>query len=90
MSHREAVISKLVDPQSVAVVGASTKPGSVGYVILENLMTRFKGQVYPVNPKYDEVELRGRRIKFYKSVSEIGDPLDVVVVATPAPPCPKY
>jgi acyl-CoA synthetase (NDP forming) len=54
------------------------------------LVTRFKGQVYPVNPKYDEVELRGRRIKFYKSVSEIGDPLDVVVVATPAPPCPKY
>jgi acyl-CoA synthetase (NDP forming) len=89
MSHREAVISKLVDPQSVAVVGASTKPGSVGYVILENLVTRFKGQVYPVNPKYDEVELWGRRIKFYKSVSEIGDPLDVVVVATPAPTVPK-
>jgi acyl-CoA synthetase (NDP forming) len=78
MSHREAVISKLVDPQSVAVVGASTKPDSVGYVILENLMTRFKGQVYPVNPKYDEVELRGRRIKFYKSVSEIGEPLDAL------------
>jgi acyl-CoA synthetase (NDP forming) len=89
MSHREAVISKLVDPQSVAVVGASTKPGSMGYVILENLVTRFKGQVYPVNPKYDEVELRGRRIKFYKSVSEIGNPLDVVVVATPAPTVPK-
>jgi len=37
MSRRGAVISKLIDPQSVAVVGASTKPGSVGYVILENL-----------------------------------------------------
>jgi acyl-CoA synthetase (NDP forming) len=44
------VLSKLIDPQSVAVVGASTKPGSVGYVILENLVTRFKGEMYPVNP----------------------------------------
>ena len=57
MSHRNTVLPKLIDPQSVAVVGASTKPGSVGYVILENLITRFKGEVYPVNPKYDEVGL---------------------------------
>jgi acyl-CoA synthetase (NDP forming) len=83
------VLSKLIDPQSVAVVGASTKPGSVGYVILENLVTRFKGEVYPVNPKYDEVELWGRRIKFYKSLSEVKDPVDVVVIATPAPTVPK-
>jgi len=58
MSHNDVImISKLVDPQSVAVVGASTKPDSVGYVILGNLVTRFKDQIHPVNPKYDEVEL---------------------------------
>ncbi|ABL87662.1 CoA-binding domain protein [Pyrobaculum islandicum DSM 4184] len=83
------MISKLFDPQSVALVGASTKQGSVGYVILENLVTRFKGVVYPVNPKYDEVELWGRRIKFYKSILEIDAPIDAVVIATPAPTVPK-
>jgi acyl-CoA synthetase (NDP forming) len=40
------VLSKLIDPQSVAVVGASTKPGSVGYVILED-------QGIPVYPTPD-------------------------------------
>ncbi|MGC9051449.1 acetate--CoA ligase family protein [Pyrobaculum sp.] len=83
------MLTKLIDPQSVAVVGASPKQGSVGYVILENLATRFKGPVYPVNPKYDEVELWGRRLKFYKSVAEIPDPVDVAVIATPAPTVPK-
>ncbi|ACB40558.1 acetate--CoA ligase family protein [Pyrobaculum neutrophilum] len=83
------MISKLLDPQSVALVGASPKPGTVGYVILENLVTRFRGAVYPVNPKYDEVELWGRKLKFYKSVSEIDATVDVVVVATPAPTVPS-
>jgi acyl-CoA synthetase (NDP forming) len=45
--------------------------------------------VYPVNPKYDEVELWGRRIKFYKSLSEVKDPVDIVVIAMPTPAVPK-
>ncbi|MEM1597547.1 MAG: acetate--CoA ligase family protein [Pyrobaculum sp.] len=81
--------SKLLDPESVAVVGASPKQGSVGYVILENMVTRFKGRTYPVNPKYDVVELWGRKIRFYKSLLEIEDAVDVAVIATPAPTVPK-
>lgn len=83
------MISKLLDPQSAAVVGASPKPGTVGFVLLENLATRFKGRAYPVNPKYDVVELWGRKIKFYKSLLEIEDDVDVAVIATPAPTVPK-
>lgn len=83
------MLSKLLDPESVAVAGASPKQGSVGYVILENLVNRFRKKVFPINPKYDEVELWGRVIKFYKSISEVPDPVDVVVIATPAPTVPK-
>ncbi|MEZ0319331.1 MAG: acetate--CoA ligase family protein [Pyrobaculum sp.] len=83
------MVSKLLDPESVAVVGASPRQGSVGYVILENMVTRFKGRAYPVNPKYDVVELWGRKIRFYKSLLEINDTVDVVVIATPAPTVSK-
>lgn len=83
------MLSKLIDPQSVAVIGASAKQGSVGYVILENLVNRFQGSVYPVNPKYDEAELWGRKLKFYKSILEIQEAVDVAVIATPAPTVPK-
>jgi acyl-CoA synthetase (NDP forming) len=83
------VLSKLIDPYSVAVVGAFTKPSSICCVILENLVTRFKRVVYQANPKYDEVEPWGRRIKFYKSLNVAKGPVGVVVIATPAPTVPK-
>ena len=83
------MVLKLLDPDSVAVVGASPKPGTVGYIILENLATRFRGEVYPVNPKYDVVELWGRKIKFYKSIADVEKIVDVVVIATPAPTVPR-
>ncbi|MCC6020054.1 MAG: acetate--CoA ligase family protein [Thermoproteaceae archaeon] len=83
------MLKKLLYPSSVAVIGASPKPGSVGYVVLENLLSRFKGAVYPVNPKYDEVELWGRKVKFFKSVLDVQEPVDVAVIATPAPTVPK-
>lgn len=83
------MVLKLLDPDSVAVVGASPKPGTVGYIILENLATRFRGEVYPINPKYDVVELWGRKIKFYKSIADVEKIVDVVVIATPAPTVPR-
>lgn len=45
--------------------------------------------MYPVNPKYDVVELWGRKIKFYKSIADVEKIVDVVVIATPAPTVPR-
>ncbi len=46
----------LLEPRSVAVVGASPKPGSVAGTILKNLQDcGYRGGLYPVNPKYTEV-----------------------------------
>ncbi len=48
-------LSELFAPETVAVVGATDREGSVGKAILENLRAEFEGTVVPVNPKRDEI-----------------------------------
>lgn len=67
-------------PQSVAIVGASTKEGSVGNDIVKNLSQGFTGNVYPVNPKAEE--LYG--LKCYASLTAISAPVDLMVIVVPA------
>jgi acetyl coenzyme A synthetase (ADP forming)-like protein len=67
-------------PRSVAVVGASRDPSSIGYRILEALvLNRFQGPVYPVNPKATVVGC----FRAYPSVRELPEPVDLAVVAVP-------
>ncbi len=69
-------------PKSVAVVGASGTPGKLGYVIIKNMAdSDFDGEVYPVNPKSDEI----LGYKVYKSLTEIPGDVDLVVTALPTP-----
>jgi acetyl coenzyme A synthetase (ADP forming)-like protein len=86
-------LDNFFDPQSVAVVGASANPAKVGYALVRNLLfgrmhgledrdQGFKGPVYPVN--YKGGELLGEKV--YASLAEIGEPIDLMVVAIP----PKY
>ncbi|MEO9595149.1 CoA-binding protein, partial [Rhodopirellula bahusiensis] len=50
-------LDKIFRPRSVAVIGASSRIGSVGNTVLRNLVDgQFSGDVYPVNPKYKFVE----------------------------------
>src|SRR5690349_177256 len=72
-------------PESVAVVGATENPGSVGRTILWNLMTSpFGGTVFPVNPKRTSV----LGVKAYPSLAEIPEPVDLAVIVTPPPSIP--
>jgi acetyltransferase len=48
-------LSELFAPETVAVVGATEREGSVGCAIMDNLVADFDGRVVPVNPNYDEV-----------------------------------
>ena len=74
-------LSSLLRPRSVAVVGASREPGSVGFRILDALVrARFNGPVYPVNPKATHVA----SIRAHPSVEAIGDRVDLAVIAVPA------
>lgn len=72
-------------PRSIAVVGASRQPGSVGHSLLANLIdSRFQGVVYPVNPKARSI----LGIRCYPNVIEIPDVVDLAVILVPAPIVP--
>ncbi len=77
-------LEKPFNPASVAIVGATPKEGKVGRAILENFINRFRGRIYPVNPSYSEV----LGLKCYKSISELPETPDLVVIAIPAPGVP--
>jgi acetate---CoA ligase (ADP-forming) len=67
-------------PQSVAVVGASRRTGSIGSSIVENLFRAgFSGAIFPVNPHARAIH----SIKAYPSVSAIPDPIDLAVIVVP-------
>ncbi|TQF17094.1 bifunctional acetate--CoA ligase family protein/GNAT family N-acetyltransferase [Myxococcus llanfairpwllgwyngyllgogerychwyrndrobwllllantysiliogogogochensis] len=72
-------------PRSVAVVGASERPGSVGRTVLWNLISNpFGGTVYPINPKRPNV----LGIRAWPSLRALPEPVDLAVVVTPAPAVP--
>ena len=75
-----ASLRPLFQPTSVAVVGASRDPLSIGFRILEALvMNRFQGPVYPVNPKASVVG----SIRAYPSVRDLPEPVDLAVITVP-------
>jgi acetyltransferase len=78
-------LSPIFAPQSIAVIGATENPGSVGRTILENLIKGgFPGVIYPVNPKRDTV----LGLKAYPSVTAIPARPDLAVIITPPPTVP--
>jgi acetyltransferase len=73
-------------PRVVAVIGASSRPGTVGRTVLENLLHGgFQGKVYPVNAKNPEV----LGLKACKSIRDIAGAVDLAVVCTPAATVPQ-
>jgi acetyl coenzyme A synthetase (ADP forming)-like protein len=75
-------MARLLTPGSVAVVGASRDPATVGHQVLRNLLAGgFAGPVYPVNPGAAHVA----SVKAYPSVLDVPDPVDLAVIAVPAP-----
>jgi len=76
-----AAMKRLMNPRSVAVVGASDQEGKIGNSVMKNLVNGgYAGEIYPINPKADEI--LGR--KAYSSVGDIPGEVDVAVFAVPA------
>lgn len=84
MGVREG-LKPFFQPSSIAVIGASNRPGSVGYVIIKQLKKKFKGRIYPVNPKYRKI----LGLKTYPSILDVPDRVDLAVIALRAPLVPK-
>jgi acetyl coenzyme A synthetase (ADP forming)-like protein len=73
-------LDPIFKPQSIAVVGASRRPGSIGREIMHNLIEyHFRGKVFPVNPKADYIH----SIKAFPTVSAIPDPVDLAIIVVP-------
>jgi acetyl coenzyme A synthetase (ADP forming)-like protein len=71
----------IMNPQSIAVVGATNRPGSVGLAVFRNILSGgFHGVVYPVNPKQKSVQ----SVKAYPKLADIPDEVDLAVVIVPA------
>lgn len=83
MRDRLATIASLrpiFSPRSVAVIGASRDPGSIGYRVFRNLIVnRFNGPVYPVNPRAEVVS----SVLAYKSILDVPGHVDLAIIAVP-------
>jgi len=76
----DMILKKMFRPKSVAVVGASAKPGSLGNTVLKKMMDfKYTGILYPINPKTPAIF----GIKCHKKVSDIPDDVDLAVICVP-------
>lgn len=75
----------LFKPKSIALIGATEKTGSVGRTLLWNLISYpFGGTIFPINPRRESV----LGIKTYPNLAALPQPVDLAVIATPAPTVP--
>ena len=74
-------MQRLLRPRSVAVIGASRSPGTVGHEVVRNLVTgAFQGPVYPVNPTASHIA----SVPCFASLEQIPGAVDLAIVAVPA------
>ena len=79
-------LDKIFRPKSIAVVGASQRAGSIGSAIMHNLIHEgYPGKVYPINPRHKTIW----EIEAFPSLSELGSPVDLVIMATPIASAPQ-
>ncbi|MCO6486756.1 MAG: bifunctional acetate--CoA ligase family protein/GNAT family N-acetyltransferase [Saprospiraceae bacterium] len=81
-----AQLEKFFKPNAIALIGASDKEGSLGWAVLRNMkVAGFQGDMYPVNPKYREVQ----GLTCFKEVDDLPAPPDLAVILTPARTIPE-
>ncbi|MBA3611203.1 MAG: CoA-binding protein, partial [Rubrobacter sp.] len=86
LRYERQPLDAIFKPRTVAVVGATDRPGSVGRTIMRNLISNpFGGTVYPVNARRPNV----LGIKAYPSVAEIPEKVDLAVIVAPASTVPE-
>jgi acetyl coenzyme A synthetase (ADP forming)-like protein len=74
-------MNRIMKPKAVAVIGASAESGKIGNSVMKNLINGgYKGDIYPIHPKADEI--MGKKV--YKSVKDVPGEIDIAVFAIPA------
>ncbi len=77
--ERNHALSAILNPRSIAVFGASSQAGKVGYVCLKNLQAAFGGKIYPIHPQ--EKEILG--LTAYPNLGQVPGPVDLAFVIVP-------
>ncbi|MEM0016044.1 MAG: acetate--CoA ligase family protein [Saccharolobus sp.] len=75
----------LFKPSSIAVIGASRNREKIGNVVFRNVRFTFRGKVYPINNKAEEID----GIKSFKSIKEVKDNVDLAIIAIPRDSVPE-
>ncbi len=73
------VANNIFNATSIAIVGASREKEKVGHAVLENLLKKFNGKIYPVNPKARRIS----GLECYKSVKDIPGKVELAVIVVP-------
>lgn len=74
-------MNRIMQPKSIAVIGASAEDGKIGNSVMKNLIDGgYKGSIYPIHPKAEEI----LGYKVYKSVKDVPGEIDTAVFAIPA------
>jgi acetate---CoA ligase (ADP-forming) len=74
-------LNHIFKPHSVAVIGASSRPGSMGQLVLQSMLqSGFRGSIYPINANYKTV----MSVKAYPSVLEVPGEVDMAIIAAPS------
>ena len=84
--QRHAGLDSIFSPKSIAVIGASQTPGSVGEAVFNNILQGgYTGTVYPVNVKAHSVH----GVRAYSSIRDLPEQVDLAIVIVPAPVVPR-
>jgi acetyltransferase len=76
----QTILNNLLQPKSVAIVGASTQPGKIGYTVIENLLKGgYQGKIYPINPTASEI----LNLPVFPNISAVPGDVDLAVITVP-------
>lgn len=83
--YEQQPLDAIFAPKTVAVIGATETPDSVGRTVMWNLLSNpFGGTIFPVNPKRNSV----LGIKAYPKINAVPEPVDLAIIVTPSPTVP--
>jgi acetyltransferase len=73
------------NPGGIALLGATANEKKGGFSILKNLMAGFSGNIYPVNPRYSEID----GLPCFSAIAQVPDPVDMAIIFVPASAVPE-
>lgn len=78
-------LAMVLEPRSIALIGASERSGSVGAAIMRNLMSAgFSGRIFPINPRRSSI----LGLRSWNHVTDVLEPIDLAIICTPASTVP--